>query len=187
MQIFKKLFFLLNTYERKLLGLLLLMILLMALVDMIGVASVLPFIAVLTNPSLIETNFILNFMFETSKIVGVENHSQFIFLLGIFFLILLLTSLTLKAITIYATVRFSEMRHYSIGKRLVEGYLRQPYSWFLNQNSSELGKTILSEVANVVTNGFTQMLEVIAKGAIVIALLSLLIIVDPKLATLKKT
>ena len=72
MQIFKKLFFLLNTYERKLLGLLLLMILLMALVDMIGVASVLPFIAVLTNPSLIETNFILNFMFETSKIVGVE-------------------------------------------------------------------------------------------------------------------
>ena len=182
MQIFKKLFFLLNTYERKLLGLLLLMILLMALVDMIGVASVLPFIAVLTNPSLIETNFILNFMFETSKIVGVENHSQFIFLLGIFFLILLLTSLTLKAATIYATVRFSEMRHYSIGKRLVEGYLRQPYSWFLNQNSSELGKTILSEVANVVTNGFTQMLEVIAKGAIVIALLSLLIIVDPILA-----
>ena len=182
MQIFKKLFFLLNTYERKLLGLLLLMILLMALVDMIGVASVLPFIAVLTNPSLIETNFILNFMFETSKIVGVENHSQFIFLLGIFFLILLLTSLTLKATTIYATVRFSEMRHYSINKRLVEGYLRQPYSWFLNQNSSELKKTILSEVGNVAVNGFTQMLEVISKGAIVIALLSLLIIVDPKLA-----
>ena len=182
MQIFKKLFFLLNIYERKLLGLLLLMILLMALVDMIGVASVLPFIAVLTNPSLIETNFILNFMFETSKIVGVENHSQFIFLLGTLFLILLLTSLTLKATTIYATVRFSEMRHYSIGKRLVEGYLRQPYSWFLNQNSSELGKTILSEVANVVANGFTQMLEIIAKGAIVIALLLLLIIVDPKLA-----
>ncbi len=182
MQNFKKLFFLLNNYERKLLVLLLLMILVMALVDMIGVASVLPFIAVLTNPDLIESNLILNFMFQASKVIGVENDSQFIFLLGTLFLILLLFSLTLKAITIYATVRFSEMRHYSIGTRLVEGYLRQPYSWFLNQNSSELGKTILSEVANVVTNGFTQMLEVIAKGAIVMAILILLIIVDPKLA-----
>ena len=113
----------------------------MALVDMIGVASVLPFIAVLTNPSLIETNFILNFMFETSKIVGVENHSQFIFLLGTLFLILLLTSLTLKVTTIYATLRFSEMRHYSIGKRLIEDYLKQPYDWFLSRHSANQVKS----------------------------------------------
>ena len=33
------------------------MIYIMALLDMIGVASILPFIAVLTNPSLIETNY----------------------------------------------------------------------------------------------------------------------------------
>ena len=181
MQIFKKLFFLLNNSERKFLFLLFLLILLMALVDMVGVASVLPFIAVLTNPSIIETNFILNYMFQISKIVGVENYSQFLFLLGTLFLILLLSSLSLKAITIYATVRFSEMRHHSINRRLVEGYFRQPYSWFLNQNSAELGKTILSEVANVV-NGFSQMLEIIAKGAIIVALLLLLIFVDPKLA-----
>ena len=93
MQIFKKLFFLLNTYERKLLGLLLLMILLMALVDMIGVASVLPFIAVLTNPSLIETNFILNYIFEFSYIFGVHNNQQFIFALGVLVFLVLVISL----------------------------------------------------------------------------------------------
>ena len=38
------------------------------------------------------------------------------------------------------------MREYSIGKRLVEGYLHQPYSWFLSRHSADLGKTILSEV-----------------------------------------
>ena len=32
------------------------------------------------------------------------------------------------------------MREYSIGRRIVEGYLRQPYSWFLNCNSAELAK-----------------------------------------------
>ena len=42
------------------------------------------------------------------------------------------------------------MREYSIGKRLVEGYLHQPYSWFLNRHSADLGKTILSEVSTVI-------------------------------------
>ena len=46
----------------------------------------------------------------------------------------------------YVQPRFALMREYSIGKRLVEGYLHQPYSWFLNRHSADLGKTILSEV-----------------------------------------
>ena len=54
----KKILFLLTPSERKRAGLLLLMILIMALLDTIGVASILPFIAVLTNPELIETKFL---------------------------------------------------------------------------------------------------------------------------------
>jgi ATP-binding cassette, subfamily B, bacterial PglK len=182
MQTFYKLLFLLSYNERRNGVLLLVMILIMALIDMIGVASVLPFIAVLTNPSLIETNYFLNWMFQVSKIVGVKNSQQFLFFSGVLVLVLLLTSLTFKAITIYAQIRYSEMRHFSISKFLVESYLRQPYSWFLSQNSSELGKTILSEVSYVVSNGISQLLEVIAKGSVAIGLAILLLIVDPKLA-----
>ena len=40
------------------------------------------------------------------------------------------------------------MREYSI-ERLIS-YLRQPYSWFLNRHSAELGKTILSEVSTFI-------------------------------------
>ena len=53
METFKKLLFLLNSHERKRLALLLIMITIGALLDMIGVASILPFMAVLTNPGLI--------------------------------------------------------------------------------------------------------------------------------------
>ena len=58
MQILKKILFLLSPKERKRAVLLLIMILLMAVIDVIGVASILPFMSVLVNPSLIETNFI---------------------------------------------------------------------------------------------------------------------------------
>ena len=74
------------------------------------------------------------------------------------------------------------MRHYSISKRLVEGYLRQPYHWFLNQNSADLGKNILSEVSQIIGAGFSQLLEGVAKAAIIVTIIILLIIVDPKLA-----
>ena len=143
MQIFKKFFLILSPYERKSACILLIIILITALIDMIGVASILPFTAVLSNPNVVEKNHILNSIFQFSKIFGVEDKQEFIFFLGFVFLILLLFSLAFRIFTIYATVRFSEMRHYSISKKLLQIYLGQPYSWFLNQNSSNLEKTIL--------------------------------------------
>ena len=149
---------------------------------MIGVASILPFMAVLTNLSIVETNFFLNSMFEFSKIIGIENNQQFLFALGILVFITLLLSLLFKAVTTYFQVRFVMMREFSIGKRLVEGYLRQPYSWFLNRHSADLGKNILSEVGQVIAIGLKPLMEIIAKGILVIMLIILLILVDPKLA-----
>ncbi len=178
---FKKLLFLLSHYERKRALLLLIMILLMALIDALGVASIMPFIAVLTNPDLIETNEILNQVYQSVTIFGIETNQQFLFVLGIFVFLLLIISLSFKALTNYAQVRFTTMREYSIGKRLVEGYLHQPYSWFLNRHSSELGKTILSEVSNVVSKGLGPMMNLITQSTVTLALLILLILVDPKL------
>ena len=85
MQIFKKLLFLLGPNERKHAGFLLIMIIFMALLDMIGVASILPFVAVLTNPNLIETNDTLNYMFQISRIFGVDNDQQLLLLEFLYF------------------------------------------------------------------------------------------------------
>jgi ABC-type bacteriocin/lantibiotic exporter with double-glycine peptidase domain len=96
--------------------------------------------------------------------------------------VLLVVSLAFKALTTYAQLRFTLMREYSIGKRLVEGYLHQPYSWFLSRHSADMGKTILSEVSQVIGNAVTPMMNLIAQGAVVTALLTLLILIDPQLA-----
>ncbi len=182
MQTFKKLLFLLSPSEQKHAGLLLLMIIIMALLDTIGVASIYPFMAVLTNPGLIETNLILNTMFQASSIFGVDNNEQFLFALGTLMFVILVTSITFKALTSYAQVRFVLMREYSISRRLVEGYLNQPYSWFLSRHSADLGKAILSEVATIIGVGITPMMTLISTSMITITIITLLIIVDPKLA-----
>jgi ABC-type multidrug transport system fused ATPase/permease subunit len=182
MKIFKKLLFLLTLRERKQAGLLLIMIIIMALLDMVGVASILPFVTILSNPALIETNVILNKMLQISKIVGVESNQEFIFALGVLVFLLLIISLSFKALTTYAQLRYLQAREYSIGKRLIEGFLRQPYSWFLSRNSADFETTILSEVQELVINSMTPLMELFSKGIVAIALITLLILVDPKLA-----
>ncbi len=182
METIKKLLDLLTPSELERAGVLMGMILVMALLDMLGVASILPFIAVLANPSLVETNPMLSWGYKFSANLGVASIEQFLFLLGLLVFILLVSSLTFKALTTYAQTRFALMREYSIGKRLVEGYLYQPYSWFLNRHSADLGKSILSEVHTVIYNGFLPLMTLIAQSAVVITLLGLLLLVDPLLA-----
>ena len=177
----KKLFNLLSSNERKHAGLLLLMMIVVAILDMIGVATIFPFMTVLTDPNLIETNKILNKMFYVFSLIGVENNQQFLFALGILVLVMLVISLSFKAITLYVQLKFVHMTEYTIGKRLVEGYLQKSYSWLKENHSAELGKNILSEVELVVRGGMKQAMEMISKSLITIALVFLLIITDLKL------
>ena len=72
------------------------------------------------------------------------------------------------------------MCNYNFARRLVEGYLHQPYSWFLNRHSADLGKTILAEVSLVIKSGLYSMLILIKEIVVAIALLSILIFVSLK-------
>ena len=182
MEIINKIYYLLTPYERRNAFFLLSLILIVALLEMIGVASIFPFVTVLSNPSLIETNSTLNTLFKKSSIIGIDNNQDFLFSLGILVFILLLTSIGFKALLTYTQIRFAQTLQYSLSKRLVERYLGQPYSWFLNQHSADLAKSILSEIGGVIANGISPLIELIAKGTITVTILILLIIVDPKVA-----
>ena len=74
------------------------------------------------------------------------------------------------------------MLEHNIGKRLVEIYLHQPYSWFLDRHSADLGKNILSEVSLVVGNFIKPSIDILAKAIVLISLITLLILADPKLS-----
>jgi ATP-binding cassette, subfamily B, bacterial PglK len=182
MKIIKKIIVILSPDERKRAITLLFMILVMAFLDMLGVASIMPFMAVLANPEIVETNAIFSKAYQASYMLGVSSVQEFIFVLGSLVFLLLFITLSFKALTVYAQARFSLMREYSIGRRLIKGYLRKNYSWFLTQNSADLGKNILSEVNLVVANVLIPFMNIIAQSAVSIFILLLLIVVDPWLA-----
>ena len=110
MNTFKKIIFLLTPKEQRQAILLLFLTLFMAFIDVIGVASILPFMAVLTTPEIIKANYILQKTYQISKSFGVENEQQFLFFLGFVVFLLLIFSLSIKAITTLVQLRFIQMR-----------------------------------------------------------------------------
>lgn len=151
----------------------------MAVLDVVGVASIMPFMATIANPGIIKTNSLLAYTYEK---LGFTSTQSFLTFLGIVVIVTLVTSLAFKAFTTYAQLRFTLMREYSIGRRLIEGYLNQPYTWFLNKHSANLGNTVLSEVGQVISSAMTPMMTLFAQGLLSGTLLALLVLMDPKLA-----
>lgn len=155
---------------------LLIMITLMALIDVIGVSSIMPFISVLSKPEIIQEN---RYLFLIYNYFNFSNISEFSIFLGIIFLVLFFFSILFKSLTLSLQLRFILSHEYILGKKLIEGYFNQPYIWFLSSNSSDLGKNILNEVSEVIGNGMIPLMNIISQSVVVLALILLILFVNP--------
>ena len=166
LETYRKLLDLLTARERRRFYLLLGLIMLMGVAQMVGVASILPFLAVLANPEMVETNAHLAALYAALRLHRAP-HRFLMFLGGAVFVILVLASL-FKAVTQYAIFRFATMRGYSIASRLLAGYLAQPYTWFLNRHSADLGANILTDVNKVIGQALVPAMRLLSQGAVVL-------------------
>jgi ABC-type multidrug transport system fused ATPase/permease subunit len=176
----------LSKKERKQGYFMLLMILLMAFFETAGVASIAPFMAALSDPQIIINNEIFHRIYLTMGYEDTEVSSLgpdgFLFFLGGIVFMLLIISVIFKALTTYLYEKFSALVGYSVSRELVKGYLKQDYGWFLNRHSSDLGKSILTEVNAVITGALLPLMKLLSNLAVVIAMTVLLIYADPFLA-----
>ena len=154
----------------------------MATLDVIGIASILPFMMVLSNSELVSQNALLNQLFGFAQGFGVNSTKEFLFVLGLITFILLIFSLVFKSFVTYVQLRFALLREYSIGKRLIEYYLHQPYSWFLKNHSSDLNKNILSEVSIVIHHGIVPAIVIVSQAFVAIGVFLLLVYFNPKIS-----
>ena len=176
---YRRILSLLSRREQRRFYLLVVMVLIMGLMEAVGVASILPFLAVLSNPEVVETNFYLSTAFD---IMGFTDRQNFLMALGVAVFVVIIAGLGFKTLTLYALMRFSFMRSYSLACKLLVGYLEQPYAWYLTRHSAHLAKTILSEVDEVVRTAMIPGARLIGYTAITVFLMGLLILVEPLVA-----
>ena len=179
MSTFKKVLALLSPHERRRGALVMVMVIIMAVLETIGVASVMPFLAVLGDPEAIHNTAYLAAIYD---FFGFDSAESFLMALGIGAFCIVLFSAAFRILTTYAINRYTQMRRHSVGERLLETYLRQPYSFFLNRHSGDMAKSILSEVDQLIANVIKPGFDAIAYSVVALAIISFLILNDPWLA-----
>ena len=150
-----------------------------SLLETLGVLSILPFVAVLSNPKLIETNIFLNILYQKVVLIGITDETKFIIFLGFSSFFGIIISIIFRITSIYLIGRFSFKTESSISANMMKNYLYQPYVWFLNHNSSDVGKTILTEVNNVVHGALVPAINLLSHTLLTFFLFFTLFFINP--------
>ena len=157
-------------------GIVVLMIMILAALFSAGmVGSIMPFLAVLGDPSKIQDVGILNRAYESG---GFTSTYSFLIALGGVSLGVIVVASLVQILRSYAVSRFAMMRVHSLSYKFLSLYLRQPYEFFLNHHTGEMGTHILSESQNVVNQFFRPAANVIASIFSIIAIIVLLLWVN---------
>lgn len=175
----KKILELLSPAERRSLYLLLPAVIATGFLEVVGIASVAPFLALVSNPGAIQEN---RWLTAAYNLLGFSTTNQFLIFLGTAALVILTVSNTFTALTSYYLTRFSHMRGYTLSKRLLIRYVSQPYTFFLGRNTAHLGTSLLTEVQQVVIGVIVPGMKMVSNVIITLFIVGLLFIVDPVLA-----
>jgi ATP-binding cassette, subfamily B, bacterial PglK len=167
---------LLNARERRQVYMLLPGIVLMACLEVTGIAAISPFLSLVTNPDSIQTNSVLKWLYSTFNFSSTQS---FVVFMGLVALALMVTSNLFSLFMNWILVRFAWLRNHSLSQRLLAQYLAKPYTFFLERNTSEMGKNILAEVQQVVNGLLVPGMLMLANMIVVLFILIFLIILNP--------
>jgi len=155
----RKLWALLTTRERRQIAGLSGLVVIMGLAQVVGVGSIAPFASVLVNPESAQTNQWLRWAFEG---LGFESTAAFLLFLAFAVLVAVILANGFLALTQWALIRFGCTLQYRLSRRLLEAYLAQPYAAFLDRNSADTGKNVLSEVESLTGGVILPLLRMVA-------------------------
>lgn len=151
----------------------------MAFIESVGVVSIMPFLAVLSNPNMTESNHYLHLLYDFT---GATNKQNFIIYLGFISLFIVICSTVLKILTQYAVNRFASLQRHYFSTRLLKIYLQQNYEFFIQRNSTNLVKNILSEVDQLIWTMILPALTLMSYGVVLFSMVGILLLYDPLMA-----
>mgnify|MGYP003133711268 CR=1 FL=1 len=166
---------LLSSRERRIWFAVLAISLLAAVAQVAMVGSVMPFLEFISDPSAASEN---KFIARLKQATGFDNY-KLALLLGFGSIAVILTSNLVLAVRSYAMSRFAVMRIHTISSRLLRSYMGRPYEYFLNRNSGDISKRILSETGEISSAFLQPLSELIASAMSALMILALLTYLQP--------
>lgn len=178
-----KLFFkIINRNDKKKIFKIIFFLSFVGLVETAGIASIFPFLAVVSNPEIIFQNITLNsvYIFLESNFYPI-NINLFMLFMGIVSIIAIIFSNLIRICSIFVVNKFIENFRHKLSSRLLNQYLYQPYEYFALRHSSELTKNVMSEIDFLTVNVLRPIMEMISHIFIVTLMVIFLLVINPKM------
>ena len=165
--------------ERRRLALLAVGLALAALFEVVGVASVVPFLTLVGDPTAAGR---VPYLAAIRAAMGLADDRAFLMAMGGAALLAILATSLVNALLTFETLRFTNLTGYGLARRLLARYLDRERLFFAQANSAELAKNVLSETDRLVVGVLTPATVIASRSFSALAVVGFLMAYAPRLA-----
>ncbi len=169
-----KLIYILSKKDKQFLFLLLLFSILISIIELAGISIIMPFIAIATDFSLLESNQYYKYIYD---ILNFSTPKNFVIAFGVLLIFFYIFRSFMNLLYFYMLNYFSEGRYHLIAFRLFKKYMGLSYKNFIQKNSSNLTKSIVIESLHL-TNLIQSILLMLSEIFIIIFLYAMMLYVN---------
>lgn len=173
---YKNLSILFQKSDYKRLTFLIMLLVLAAFIEMIGIGLVMPIVNVLSNPEIVETSKYYKYAYTFFESTSVNDFviKASLFLIGY----LICKNLFLTGISFFQSY-FIARKEAEVSTKLLKSYLNMPYEEYIKRNSADLLRNINQETNQLFINVISSSLILISEAFVAIALLLMLLFIYP--------
>ncbi len=172
---FRQLWDLFTLKERLICFALLFMMLVSATLEILGIGLVMPVIALLARPELIEQNRHLKML---QNFLQPSSHESFLIILCAIMIILFILKNSFLAMQNYIQARFIFQKGAQLASKLFDNYIHAPYKFHLARNSGHLIGS-LGLASGLCSGILVPMMVLLAELIIIVSILILLLLLSP--------
>ena len=151
----------------------------MSILEVIGIASILPFMKLVAEPEAIVENAWLSWAYQT---MGFASHRSMLITAGLAVIALISFANLFSIYTIWLQHKYSWAVAHTLSLRLLRVYLQKPYRYYLTTNTSTLRTYLLSEVVNLTGGVIIPLIELVSRLVVSLVIFTFLIFVNPLIA-----
>lgn len=179
LDVIKQIFSLLTLEQRKRFYILQVLVILMAFTELLGIASIAPFMALVGDMSLLEKDGIYSKVYQLS---GINEPVNFLFITGVAVLSVLTLSTIVSMFTTWRLSLYASSIGVQLADRLYTHYMQQDWQFHASGSSAQLTKQVSTESVRI-SNGIIQpLLQMNAKIVLAIFISISILIYNPIVA-----
>ena len=176
--ILKKLNYIFDHRQKLQMGILLVAIFIGAMFELVGVSLILPLIQLISTPEVVEEPGIVHTVYS---LIGMKSVTDFFVFLVIVIICVYLIKNIYLSLMYYCQYRYIYRNQLRCAGRLIDCYLKKPYTYHLDHNTSNMIRNIMLDTDRLFQL-ILQVLNVASEGLLSLLLIVFLIVTDPMMS-----